>query len=76
MLQMGSGVVTRSRCLGAWSIPGATEVLNVIIMARKQAVKTRCTPHPLALCLLQDLGQSLPTSPRQRGASLGGGSWL
>lgn len=73
MLQVGSGVVTRSRCLGAWSIPGATEVLNVIIMARKQAVKTCCTPHPLALCLLQDLGQSLPTSTQAKGSQPGGG---
>lgn len=67
---MGSRVVMRSRCVGAWSIPGATEALSVIIMARKQAVKTHCTPHPFALRLFQDLEPTLPISLRKTGASL------
>lgn len=63
---MGSRVVMRSRCVGAWSIPGVTEVLSVIIMARKQAVKTHHTPHPLDLHLLQDLEPTLPQENRSQ----------
>jgi len=39
-------------------------------MARKQAVKTHHTPHPLDLCLLQDPEPTLPISPRKTAASL------
>lgn len=67
---MGSRVVMRSRCLGAWSIPGVTEVLSVIIMARKRAVKTHHALLLLAVLLLQDLEPALPISPRKTGASL------
>lgn len=70
--QRGRAVVMRSRCVGAWSIPGATEVLSVIIMARKQAVKTHCTPHPLTLCLLQDLELTLPNQLQENKSQPGG----
>lgn len=33
-------------------------------------MKIHCTPHPLALCLLQDLEPTLPISLRKRGDSL------
>lgn len=69
-LQVGSRVVMRSICVGAWSIPGATEVLSVITMARKLAVKTNCIPHPLSLHLLQGLDLRLPTRLRKTGTSL------
>lgn len=52
-LKMGSRVVMRSIRVGAWSIPGATEVLSVVTMAGKLTVKTNCTPHPVPLHLLQ-----------------------
>lgn len=67
---MGSRVVMRSISVGAWSIPGATEVLSVITMARKLAVKTNRTPHPLSLHLLQGLDPRLPISLRKTGTGL------
>lgn len=50
--------------------PRCYRALSVIIMARKRAVKTDHTPHPLALCLLQDLDLTFLISPRKTGASL------
>lgn len=63
-------MVMRSICVGAWSIPGATEVLSVITMARKPAVKTNCTPHPLSLHLLQGPDPRLPIRLGKTGTSL------
>lgn len=60
---MGSGVVTRSRCVGAWRIPGAMEALSVIIMARKRAAKTHQLHNP-CLCVFSRIwGQLSPSAP-------------
>lgn len=53
-----------------WSIPGATEVLSVITVARKLAVKNNCTPHPPSLHLLLGLDPRLPIRLRKTGTSL------
>lgn len=63
MLQLESGVVTRSRCVGAWGIPSAMEVLSVIIMGRKQAAKTQRFHNP-CLCVFSRIwGRLSPSAP-------------
>lgn len=61
---MGSGVVTRNRCVGAWSIPGAMGSAKCYY----HGCKNPPAPQSLSLCLLRDLGLTLPISPRQMGA--------